>query len=59
MLNCHHATQLMSQELDRELTRRERLALRFHVMICSGCSNFRRQMAFIRRAARLRVEERY
>ncbi|MGA7982415.1 MAG: zf-HC2 domain-containing protein [Chromatiaceae bacterium] len=55
MLNCKEATQLMSQELDRTLTWRERTALRLHVLMCSGCSNFRRQMAFLRTALRSRT----
>jgi hypothetical protein len=57
MMNCHQATQLMSQELDRQLNRRERLRLRLHVMMCTGCSNFRRQMAFLRRATRRRMQD--
>jgi predicted anti-sigma-YlaC factor YlaD len=56
MMNCRHATQLMSQELDRELGWRERLALRLHLTMCGGCSNFRRQMALLRRVCRRRAE---
>ena len=52
MMNCKQATQMMSQELDRKLSWRERLALRIHVMMCDGCTNFRKQMDFIRRACR-------
>jgi predicted anti-sigma-YlaC factor YlaD len=52
MMNCKQATQLMSQELDRSLSWHERMALRFHVMMCDGCTNFRKQMAFIRNACR-------
>lgn len=56
MMNCKQATQLMSQELDRPLRWHERMALRFHVMMCDGCSNFRKQMDFIRNACRVRAE---
>ncbi len=52
MMNCMQATHLMSQELDRRLSWRERLALRVHVLICGGCHNFRKHMAFLRSAAR-------
>lgn len=47
MLNCKQASELMSQELDRSLDFRERLGLRFHVTMCAGCRNFRKQMAFL------------
>jgi hypothetical protein len=53
-MNCKEATQLMSQELDRPLTWRERLALRLHNLMCSGCHQYRQQMAFLRRALRSR-----
>lgn len=52
MMNCKHATQLMSQELDRPLSWRERTALRLHLLFCDGCRNFRKQMEFMRTAAR-------
>jgi hypothetical protein len=52
MMNCKQATRLMSEELDRGLTWRERIALKMHVMMCAGCTNFRKQMAFLRRASR-------
>lgn len=51
MLNCKEATRLMSQEQERELTRVERLALRYHTMICTGCTNYRKHMRFLRQAA--------
>ena len=48
MMNCKQATALMSQGQDRALTRRERLSLRIHTMICKGCNNYNKQLAFIR-----------
>jgi len=51
MLNCKEATRLMSQEQDRALTLRERLALRYHTLMCIGCTNYRKHMRFLRRAA--------
>lgn len=50
MLSCKQATELMSQEQDRPLDFKERLGLRFHVAMCSGCRNFRKQMAFLHEA---------
>jgi hypothetical protein len=52
MLSCKQATELMSQEQDRRLALAERIGLRLHVLICSACSNYRRQMAFLRQACR-------
>jgi len=48
MMNCKQATALISQAQDRPLSRRERLALRLHTLICKGCNNYNRQLAFIR-----------
>ena len=50
MLSCKQAAQLASQGLDRRLGFFERLALRVHLAICDGCTNFSRQAAFLRRA---------
>lgn len=52
MLNCRESTRLMSEEQDRKLTTRERMALRFHNLMCSGCTNYRKHMGFIRCATR-------
>ncbi len=46
----------MSQELDRPLTRRERLALRLHNLMGSGCHHYRKQMSFLGLALRSRSE---
>jgi predicted anti-sigma-YlaC factor YlaD len=50
MLSCKQAAQLASQGLDRRLGFLERVALRVHLAICDGCTNFSRQVAFLRRA---------
>jgi hypothetical protein len=50
MLSCKQATELMSQEQDRSLSLSERTALRVHVWICAGCTNYRRQMSVLRAA---------
>jgi hypothetical protein len=52
MLNCKQTTQLLSEKQDRPLSFRERVALRLHLMMCSGCTNYDRQMEFIRKACR-------
>ncbi|MGQ9660694.1 MAG: zf-HC2 domain-containing protein [Thermochromatium sp.] len=55
MMNCKQAAHLMPEDLDRPLYWRERIALRFHLMMCSGCRNFKTQIAFLRSAIRLRA----
>ncbi|HEX6828434.1 MAG TPA: zf-HC2 domain-containing protein [Burkholderiales bacterium] len=50
MLSCKEVTELVSQSQDRELTVAERVALKIHFTVCTGCRNFDAQMALIRRA---------
>ena len=52
MLSCKEASRLVSQGLDRNLGFGERIALRVHLAICDGCTNFKNQVAFLRRAVR-------
>ena len=52
MLSCKRATELMSQRMDRNLDLGSRMSLRLHLMMCSGCRNFSRQMQFLRHASR-------
>lgn len=55
-LTCREATELVSQGLDRELSRWERVKLKLHLLICDACSNFVRQTAFMRRALKRLAE---
>jgi predicted anti-sigma-YlaC factor YlaD len=50
MLSCKQVARLVSQGLDRELGFTERVRLRVHLAICDGCTNFSKQMAFMREA---------
>ncbi len=52
MLNCKQATELMSRRMDRTLSLKNRISLRIHLMMCSGCRNFNKQMQFLRQASR-------
>jgi Putative zinc-finger len=52
MLNCKQAAALMSQGMDRKLGFWQRMSLRFHLMMCSGCRNFNRQLKFLREGLR-------
>ncbi len=48
MLSCKEVTRLVSQGLDRRLGFAERARLHLHLAICDGCTNFRKQLGFLR-----------
>ncbi len=54
MLNCKKATELMSQQQDMKpdetLSQPKRLQLKLHLFMCKGCSNYNKQLKFIRKA---------
>lgn len=52
MLSCKQASQLLSQSLDRKLMRRELIGLRLHLMLCSMCRRFGRQIIGMRKMVR-------
>jgi hypothetical protein len=49
-LKCRQAAQLASQSMDRRLSFGERVSLRVHLAICDGCTNFGKQIDFLRKA---------
>lgn len=56
MLNCQNVTRLYSESQERTLTLQERMSLKVHVMMCSGCRNFGKQMLTLRHIARAYVK---
>ena len=50
-MNCREAAELCSQEMDRALRMGERVSLGTHLMMCSGCTNYRKQMKALRQIA--------
>ena len=44
MLSCKEAARLVSEGLDRKLPFWRRVSLRFHVVMCRGCSRYKRQI---------------
>ena len=56
MLNCREATRLMSEAQEHPLKLGEKLSLKMHVMMCSGCRNFGDQMHVLRRIVRAYAE---
>lgn len=59
MFSCRRASFLMSEDLDRELTGRERLYLRAHLCICAYCRRAVKHFVFLREMGRtwLRLRE--
>ena len=52
MLSCKDVSKLLSQARERPLGWWERLGLHLHLMMCDGCTNFRKQLDFIGIAVR-------
>lgn len=52
MMNCQQATRLISESQERTLSLPEKMSLKLHVMMCSGCKNFRLQVPFLGKAMR-------
>ena len=52
MYSCEEASRLSSRAMEDPLTPTERVLLRMHLMMCNRCSNFTRQIEFLRRASR-------
>ena len=52
MPTCKEVSRLVSQGLDRRLGFVERLRLRVHLAICDGCTNFKKQVEFLRKAVK-------
>lgn len=54
--SCREVTRLGSDALDRSLPFGQRLAVRFHLLICVWCRRYLRQIVFLRRAVRSRPD---
>lgn len=50
MMNCQQATKLISESQERSLSLPEKMSLKVHVMMCSGCKNFSLQVPFLSKA---------
>ncbi len=52
MLTCHDVTRLVSESQDRDLSLSEKVSLKVHLWVCTGCKNFSQQIPFLRKAMR-------
>ena len=46
--SCKEVNRLQSAALDRKLTLRQRLGLRFHLVLCKWCRRYGKQIIFLR-----------
>ena len=51
MYSCEQASKLSSRAMEEPLTPSERVRLHMHLFMCRRCSNFARQIDFLRRAS--------
>jgi hypothetical protein len=51
LYSCEQASKLSSRAMEEPLGSLERSLLRLHLMMCRGCTNFSRQIEFLRRAS--------
>jgi len=58
MLSCKDVTEVCSAEMERPLQLREELSMHLHLMICAGCTQYRRQLGTVREAMRAYAEGR-
>lgn len=49
---CENITRLISDSMDRRLNPFKHLVLRVHLMVCTLCERYRKQLLFIRQAIR-------
>ena len=55
---CHEVHRLISEGLDRKLTRVERLRMQLHLVICDICRRFSAQMQLLHQAMqRFEIQE--
>jgi len=52
MMNCKQATRLLSDAQERPLTWKERMAIKLHLSLCTGCRNFSAQVSRLRQIAK-------
>lgn len=50
MLSCKDVANLASQSLDEKLTLRQKLGMRFHLMMCKFCCRYVKRLEFLHRS---------
>lgn len=52
MLSCIEVTKVCSAEMERPLRLGEQMSLRLHLMMCTGCTQYREQLKTMRQVLR-------
>lgn len=52
--SCRRATELISKSHDAPLSFKEQLALRLHLLVCTWCRRYEKQILLLRRVMELR-----
>ncbi|MFT5697961.1 MAG: hypothetical protein ACI8ZB_000815 [Desulforhopalus sp.] len=52
MLHCDKVSKYVSESMDRNLSFGQRLGVRFHLLMCSHCARFAKQLHLIRSLVR-------
>lgn len=55
-LTCRDAARAMSRQLDQPLSRTQRLALRFHQLLCPWCRRYGRQLDLLHRQTKIHAD---
>lgn len=50
MLNCRQVTEICSTELERPLKLGEQVSLHSHLVMCTGCANYRKELKTLRQS---------
>lgn len=58
MPHCREVTEICSAEMERPLRLGERVGLHTHLMLCTGCSRFRKQLKTLRQVMQAYAEGR-
>ncbi|UDM17386.1 zf-HC2 domain-containing protein [Vogesella sp. XCS3] len=56
-MSCKQASRLISDGMDRPLSRSEQVRLSFHLLLCRNCRHFRQQMQQLRSGIRRARDE--
>lgn len=56
MFNCKDISRLVSESMDRRLSWRQRLGIRFHLLMCRYCTRYQKQLLLLRRLLRQQAQ---
>ncbi len=59
MLSCQQATALAAQGFDTPLSLWQRLQLKLHLLVCSRCRQFCKQLAFVHEAWQISAQQQH